>query len=248
VLLTLHRSDLALYRGDLLLVAWTEHRFGPSPRHVDERPSGYTLLRSASVPVPVSVPIGSRLDGQPARLVTHFDACGLDAESVAHLARRRLRGFGPALAEASRPPGASVAEPSSPEPAPAPPVGLPTTTHSVSKWGIEFRSRNSGLRSFLAKGSFVAVRSTNALDEVARFSCRVIAESALQEFGLDPGRPVPIGVGFIFPGLAEVPSDPAELRGIEFELPRDATTTAPAVEREARTARASRQAAFAFGD
>jgi hypothetical protein len=92
--ITLHRSDCVLSRGDLVVVAFDRVAFDPIAA-AESRGGEFAKLRTASIPVEIEVPVGSKVIGTPAgpRLATHWAPQGLDAASVWHTARRGERGF-----------------------------------------------------------------------------------------------------------------------------------------------------------
>jgi hypothetical protein len=263
---TVWRVDAALYRRDVLFCSWAEHAFQSAPRSIEERPTGYTLVRSTAASIEVSAPIGCRLEqeGDTPRLVTSFDRAGLDAGSVAHVATRGERGFAlatPSAPAAARPaavvPGRDWDEFSREVKAEQDAalevyrevIGTALRAQpfmQAGDWGIAFESRLYPTRSFLAASSkgFGPVRSTNDLADVARWQHATQAVHWLHASGLDPARPLPIGVGFLHPVVARIPAAAAELRGIEFELTQRRPASAAPKERPARAG----QAAFAFAD
>lgn len=263
--LTVWQAEVALYRRDALFCTWREHTFWPAALVVEELPSGAAIVRSKAAPIAISAPVGSRLELEAStpRLSTHFNPAGLDATSVAHLAARGERGFRVVREQTTAPdprqPAATsgrdweqfVAESRADEAAEL--EAMETVVRAalrsqpfmqVGSWGIAFESRHYPARSFLASSSrgFGPVRSTVDLAEVARWPAADQAAEWLAGSGLDPGRPVPVGSGFLFPSVAQIPADPAELRGLVFELTPRPPAAAVA---DARPARAG-QATFAF--
>lgn len=211
VIVTVHRSEVVLTRGDDRVIAWHEYSFTPLDLDVSVRQGGSALTRWPSAPVAIAAPVGCRLtDGPLARLVTHFDGHGLDAQSVHHLASRRLRGF--ALAEDEPEPRLDVKQVDRPT-APAP---------KPERWGIAFASRAlPELRSWLAtprRGS--PVRSTLELGEVVTWPDREGAAAWLESAGLAVDRPVSPGLEFLFPSVVQVPAELPWCAAVVFALPR----------------------------
>jgi len=95
VILTLHRSQRAIFHGRRLMIHWDEWSFAPSAYSGEKDAAGFLHVRHTSIPTPVHVPIGSQVvqrNGQD-RLATYFDQYGVDPASVAHLASNNSFGF-----------------------------------------------------------------------------------------------------------------------------------------------------------
>lgn len=98
MIVTIHASEVTLTipvriaRGSHrdYTARWEEASFAPLAETYEERPSGAIHRRSASVPVRVSVPTGSRVtDG---RLVCYSARLGWDATTLLYVARRGMLG------------------------------------------------------------------------------------------------------------------------------------------------------------
>lgn len=222
--LTVHRVEVALYHGDRLQHVWWEHSFKPSERVIIDRDDCVNVVWSTSKPVEVEAPALCRLADvdlprnpkfppaiPPARqrLVTPFDAMGWDATTVYHAASKGLRGFRLAGAEST---------------CQTPPkIFTDVCTTSDHRWGIAFASRQlPHHRTFLRSSSVTptgAIASTRSLAEVATWATRDEAAGWMLGAGLDPANPVPVGIGWLYPAVAEVPAEIAGA-GVEFELPR----------------------------
>jgi hypothetical protein len=191
--------------------AWEEWSWEPSEWSVTSATGRFETIRSGAQALLIIAPTGSRFEG--GRLKTFFSQGGLDATSVAHCARHRLDGFdlagdetapvGDEPVEAAELPAAAATEP--------PP----------RRWGIAFASRALPLRrSWLTDrdrrtGPIV---STNDQGKAATWDKRDDAIGWLEDAGLDPDKPLPIGVGFLYPVVTEIGMEFEP--GIEFELPR----------------------------
>ncbi len=248
---TVHRVEVALYHGDRLQIVWWEHSFKPSERVIIDRDDCVNVVWSTSKPVEVDTPplcrlgdveLPRNLERPPAipparhRLITPFDAMGWDATTVYHAAVRGLRGFRLALKPVPLP------APPIPSPGHPAPIPIPLGSPSAIRWGIEFYERSpwpdgavwERRPTYLAATSLrpgAAIASTRTRQLVATWETREEAKLWLDRSELDPTAPVPIGIGYIFPVVAQVPDGDPNGRfpgfGVEFELTRPPSAPPP---------------------
>lgn len=118
---TIYRASCQVHQRDWLVMEWEVFTWGPRPSAHKRAGAGFLKVRTATLPVEIEVPIGSRLvndENGRTYLATHFHPLGFDAASVWHLAIQGQRGFRLVLGSqaapevpAEQPPAAAEADP-----------------------------------------------------------------------------------------------------------------------------------------
>jgi hypothetical protein len=90
---TVHRVKVTIWHMSDLTTTWSTYAFAPSPATSARLPSGAGKSWSASEPVAIEAPVGSRMNDAGDRLITHFAGYGLDGTSAYTLALHGSRGF-----------------------------------------------------------------------------------------------------------------------------------------------------------
>lgn len=243
----IHRTDAVIWHkcGDLQ-TRRTLWAFAPSPKSWRPLKSGAELAKAASVPVALEVPIGSRVDPAAGRLFGHFARGGADATTVYHLAIHGLHGCRLAadqvvdgviaalaaedLAAGDDQGGTTVRPPDGRPPDPGPDAVVIALSPDGNKpdppcrWGIAFADPGlPGSLTFLDAASVAPGRrlaSTVDRSAAATWPDRDRAAAWMAGAGLDPGRPVPLAEGSIYPEVAELVDDlvGAEVEWVAWQL------------------------------
>jgi len=232
MIVTLYWVEVAVEsRWGVCVSRHAEWSWSPSACSSSTTTDRLITTRTAGKPVRVKAPVGSRFDAATGRLHTHSAATGLDAASVAHCAHWGLDGF--ALAGDELP-------------------AIAAATLVPERWGIAFESRwLPGRRSWLCRYEANHVlESTNDVDSAMTWPRAHDALDWLKRVNLPLDKPVPIGVGYLFPRVVLLAVE--HMPGVAFELPlrRPRTNWDPMPAKPAVTSRPAGalagQLAFAF--